>query len=529
MSASATQVAEVIVLLLVVGVALASLARKIGLPEPVLLVAAGVAVSFVPGMPSIPLEPELVLLVFVGPLLYVDGYFAPVRELRRNAVSIGLLASVLVVATAAGVAVVAHYAIGMDWAIAFALGAALSATDALAPAQVLESESADPRLLAVVRGESLLNDGVAFALVAVAGTAAAAEEFNAAKGLLELVIYIVGGVLVGLLVAVADRQAALALDVHPDRGRAVAADPLRRLPGRRGGARLGHPGRRGRRPVGGPPLARVRRSPGPDRDPGRLARGRLRAQFAPLHARRATDPRHHRHRRPAHGPRPADRRGRHRGRDRDPAAVGADHRPRLARDRAQGRAGTCARRRRGRSASCWAGAACAARSRWPPRWPFPISLDAGGPLPGRELAIVLALFVIVATLLIQGLTLRPLVRRMGLTDPGAVEREKRLALQTASEVALKKLPEAAERNGLHEEERHWLEREYELRNLRAADDDADADEADDVLEAAAATDGELLSAAREAVLELEGEGEVRSDVAQEVIRRLDLSSARLRH
>ncbi len=165
MSASATQVAEVIVLLLVVGVALASLARKIGLPEPVLLVAAGVALSFVPGMPSIPLEPELVLLVFVGPLLYVDGYFAPVRELRRNAVSIGLLASVLVVATAAGVAVVAHYAIGMDWAIAFALGAALSATDALAPAQVLESESADPRLLAVVRGESLLNDGVAFALV----------------------------------------------------------------------------------------------------------------------------------------------------------------------------------------------------------------------------------------------------------------------------------------------------------------------------------------------------------------------------
>ena len=160
---------------------------------------------------------------------------------------------------------------------------------------------------------------------------------------------------------------------------------------------------------------------------------------------------------------------------------------------------------------------------------IPISLDAGGPLPGRELAIVLALFVIVATLLIQGLTLRPLVRRMGLTDPGAVEREKRLALQTASEVALKKLPEAAERHGLHEEERHWLEREYELRNLQAADDDADAEEADDVLEAAAATDGELLSAAREAVLELEGEGEVRSDVAQEVIRRLDLSSARLRH
>ena len=160
---------------------------------------------------------------------------------------------------------------------------------------------------------------------------------------------------------------------------------------------------------------------------------------------------------------------------------------------------------------------------------IPVSLDSGGPLPGRELAIVLTLFVIVATLLVQGLTLRPLVRRLGLTDPDAVEAEKRLALQTASEVALKALPEAAERHGLGEDERHWLEREYELRNLRAADDADDADAADDLLEAAARTDGELLAAAREAILELEGEGEVRSDVAQEVIRRLDLSSARLRH
>ena len=166
-----------------------------------MLVAGGVALAFVPGMPSIPLEPELVLLVFVAPLLYVDGYFAPVHELRRNALSIGLLASVLVVATAAGVAVVAHYAIDLAWPVAFALGAALSATDALAPVQVLEKESAEPRLLAVIRGESLLNDGVAFALVGVAGTAAAAEHFDAAAGALELVVYIVGGVAGGLAVA----------------------------------------------------------------------------------------------------------------------------------------------------------------------------------------------------------------------------------------------------------------------------------------------------------------------------------------
>ncbi len=193
--------AEAIVLLVIVGVALSSLARRIGIPEPVVLVAGGVGLAFIPGLPSIPLEPELVLLVFVAPLLYVDGYFAPVRELRRNAVSIGLLASVLVVVTAAGVGAVAHYAIDLSWPVAFALGAALSATDALAPVQVLESEVAEPRLLAVIRGESLLNDGVAFALVGVAGAAVAAQEFEAAKGLAELILSIGGGVGGGIAVA----------------------------------------------------------------------------------------------------------------------------------------------------------------------------------------------------------------------------------------------------------------------------------------------------------------------------------------
>ena len=527
MSAGATGVAEAIVLLVIVGVALSSLARRIGIPEPVVLVAGGVALAFIPGLPSIPLEPELVLLVFVAPLLYVDGYFAPVRELRRNAVSIGLLASVLVVGTAAGVAVVAHYVIDLSWPVAFALGAALSATDALAPVQVLESEAAEPRLLAVIRGESLFNDGVAFALVGVAGTAAAAQEFEAAKGLLELVLYIGGGV-GGGMPSRGRRPAAKAHPVDAHRGGAVAGHALRRLRRRRAGARLGHPGRRRRRPVGRPPLARLRGSAGAPGDPVGLARDRfalnsLLFMLVGLQTRDIIDT--------------VDQpmgRVLLAGVAVTVAVIGL--RLLWALTIAPVWRGTASRLRENvrppssrpwRIALGWSGvrgsvALAAALS-------IPVSLDSGGPLPGRELAIVLTLFVIVATLLVQGLTLRPLVRRLGLTDPDAVEAEKRLALQTASEVALKALPEAAERHGLSEDERQWLEREYELRNLRAADDDDDADAADDVLEAAARTDGELLTAAREAILELEGEGEVRSDVAQEVIRRLDLSSARLRH
>lgn len=528
MSSGATQVAEVIVLLVVAGVALTSLARQFGLPEPVLLVAGGVALAFVPGMPSIPLEPELVLLVFVGPLLYVDGYFAPVRELRRNAVSIGLLASLLVIATAAGVAVVAHYVIDLDWPVAFALGAALSATDALAPVQVLESEDADPRLLAVIRGESLLNDGVAFALVGVAGTAAAAEHFDAAGGLLELVVYIVGGVGGGLLVAWLVGQLRTRSDsTRVEAGLSlitpfaafIAAELVHGsgiLAAVAAGLWVGHHSHGFVDPLVRVEIQAAWRVVG-------FVLNSLLFMLVGLQTRDIIDS--------------VDQpMGRviMAGIAVSAAVIGL--RLLWALTIAPVWRGTASRLSRNvRSASSrpwrlvlgWSGvrgsvALAAALA-------IPATLDAGGPLPGRDLVIVLTLFVIVATLLVQGLTLRPLVRRAGLTDPDAVEQEKRLALQTASDVALKALPEAAERHGLKEDERWWLEREYELRNLRAVDDDDDAGAAQDVLDAASRTDAELLTAARKAILELEGEGEVRSDVAQEVIRRLDLSSARLRH
>ncbi|HYI35508.1 MAG TPA: Na+/H+ antiporter [Thermoleophilaceae bacterium] len=528
MSSGATQVAEVIVLLVVVGVALTSFARRFGLPEPVLLVAGGVALSFVPGMPSIPLEPELVLLIFVGPLLYVDGYFAPVRELRRNAVSIGLLASVLVVVTAAGVAVVAHYTIDMAWPVAFALGAALSATDALAPVQVLESESAEPRLLAVIRGESLLNDGVAFALVGVAGTAAAAEKFSPAGGLLELVVYIVGGVGAGLLVAVLvgklrSRSTSTRVEAGMSLITPFAAFIVAELVHGSGimaavaaGLWVGHHSHGFVDPLVRIEIQSAWRVVG-------FVLNSLLFLLVGLQTRDIIDT--------------VDQpmgRVLLAGAAVTVAVIGL--RLLWALTIAPVWRGTVSKRRPSvrppssrpwRLVLGWSGvrgsvALAAALA-------IPATLDSGGPLPGRELAIVLTLFVIVATLLIQGLTLRPLVRRMGLTDPDAIEQEKRLALQTASEVALKALPEAAERHGLKEDERWWLEREYELRNLRAVDDDDDGDAAQEVLEAAAETDAELLTVARKAILELEGEGEVRSDVAQEVIRRLDLSSARLRH
>ena len=149
-------------------------------------------------------------------------------------------------------------------------------------------------------------------------------------------------------------------------------------------------------------------------------------------------------------------------------------------------------------------------------------------MPARDLIIVLTLFVIVATLLLQGLTLRPLIQRLGLTDPQGPEREELLARRAATDAALERLEDAADRHELGDEERAWLKREYMLRRGQAEGNE-DGRIADTALERAEQTDIELLDAARVAVLRLEERGEVRAEVAQKVIRKLDLDSARLRN
>jgi CPA1 family monovalent cation:H+ antiporter len=156
---------------------------------------------------------------------------------------------------------------------------------------------------------------------------------------------------------------------------------------------------------------------------------------------------------------------------------------------------------------------------------LPVTVHGGGPTPGRDLVIVLTLIVIVATLGGQGLTLRPIIRRLGLTDPDGVDREEARAKHVAAEAALGRLDEAADRHDLDDEQRDWLEREYAVRSHRfgggATEDEMSSLEGEEL------TDLELLDEARSAVLALESRGEIRSEVAQQVLRDLDLDSARL--
>src|SRR3954470_9651098 len=130
---------EAVIISLLVAVAfLSAVATRIGIPYPILLVVGGLALGFVPGIPDVRLEPDLVLVVFLPPLLYSAAFSANLRELRADARMITMTSTVLVAVTAAAVAVAAHALVdGLPWAVAFALGAIVAPTDPVAATQIL--------------------------------------------------------------------------------------------------------------------------------------------------------------------------------------------------------------------------------------------------------------------------------------------------------------------------------------------------------------------------------------------------------
>jgi Na+/H+ antiporter len=193
---------EPLLLALMVAVAgLSILARLVRVPYPILLVLGGLVLGFVPGMPVVELPPELVLVAFLPPLLYWSGFFSSPRDLRADARAISLAAVGLVLATTVAVAVVAHAAVaGLSWPAAFALGAIVSPTDPLAATAIARRLGVPRRLITVLEGESLVNDATALVAYRVAVAAAVSGSFVAWQAGLRFLVGATGGVLVGLLV-----------------------------------------------------------------------------------------------------------------------------------------------------------------------------------------------------------------------------------------------------------------------------------------------------------------------------------------
>ena len=171
--------AEPVVLLLVLVAVLVIVAKKSAVPYPVLLVLGGLALSFVPFLPVIRLDPNLVLFFFLPPLLYPAALFTSWRDFRRNLRSILFLAIGLVLMTTTVVAWVAHtFIAGLPWAAAFALGAIVSPPDAIAAEAILKRLGVPARIQAVLSGESLVNDATALVAYQFAVAAMVTGQFS---------------------------------------------------------------------------------------------------------------------------------------------------------------------------------------------------------------------------------------------------------------------------------------------------------------------------------------------------------------
>src|SRR3989442_4293408 len=192
---------EIVVALLIVVAALAIVAKRIALPYPVLLVVAGLGLGFLPGPPPLKLNPEMVLLFVLPPLLYPAALFTSWRDFRTNLTPILWLAIGLVLVTTLASGWVAHALGGLPWAAAFALGAVVSPPDAVAATAISKRLRLPRRIVTILEGESLVNDAtalVAYRFAVAAVLSGASFSFGAAS--LRFVWVAVGGIGIGLLV-----------------------------------------------------------------------------------------------------------------------------------------------------------------------------------------------------------------------------------------------------------------------------------------------------------------------------------------
>jgi monovalent cation/hydrogen antiporter len=191
---------EIILGLLLAVAALATLATRLGVPYPILLVLGGSALGFVPGLPPVELDPELVFLLFLPPLLYVSALFTSWRDFRANVRPITLLAVGLVLMTTFVVASVAHTVVGLPWGVAFVLGAIVSPTDAIAATSVAQRLGVPRRIVTILEGESLVNDATGIVAYRVAVAAVVTGAFSVWEAGLQFVVGAAGGVAAGFAV-----------------------------------------------------------------------------------------------------------------------------------------------------------------------------------------------------------------------------------------------------------------------------------------------------------------------------------------
>jgi Na+/H+ antiporter len=519
---------ELLVLgLLLATAALAVVARLIRVPYPITLVLGGCVIGFVPGVPNVELDPDLVLLLFLPPLLYGAAFFTSLRDLQANARPIALLSIGLVFVTMGAVALVAHEVIGLGWGESFVLGAIVSPTDAVAPAEILRRLGAPRRLQTVVEGENLTNDWTALVLYSFAVAAVVTGSFSFGEAVFRFVVNGIGGLLIGLAAGWLIREvrsrvndppteitisllsgyaayipaeelglsgviAAVTVGVYMGWHTPELTTPLMRMQGVAVWEILTFLLNAVLFLLIGLQLPRVLDdisgfSASELAGWGLLVSAvvilvRLAWQFTVVYIIRALDRR-------------ASQRAR-----RVPA--------------------------RERLIVGWAGmrgsvALAAALA-------IPFQTDAGAAFPERDLLIFLAFVVILVTLVGQGLTLGPLIRWLGITDDGTEQEEEVHARVRIAEAALQRLDEVAGDGWAREDTIERVRGMYDYRRRRfTARVDGDGAQYEERTDAYRRLMYELFDAQREELLALRNRREISDEVRRRVERELDLEETRL--
>jgi CPA1 family monovalent cation:H+ antiporter len=522
--------AELLILGLLVAVgALSALARVVRVPYPIVLVLAGAVVGFLPGLPEVKLDPEVVLVIFLPPLLYGSAIFANFNDLKSNLRGLTLSTVGLVLATMCGVAWAAHALVdGISWEAAFVLGAIVSPTDPLAAATVMRRLDAPRRLVSGIEGEGLFNDATALVAYKVAVTAVVAGSFSLADAGLEFIVGAAGGVAIGLLAGavlaavrrrVADTDVNVTLSLLTGYAAYIPADALGVsgiLATVTAGIYMGI-----RAPAILPTRARLQgyfvweildfvvntilfvlvglqlRTIVEGLDgysastligyglavSGVVVGVRLAWFFTVPYLIRMLD------RRPSQ----------------------------LARRISPG----------ARVVLVWSGMRGAVSLAI--ALALPLATDAGDPFPERDLIIFLTFAVIFFTLVVQGLTLPLLLRRLAITDGGEAAEEEVRARMAASKAALEQIDELAAEEWTREE---TLERmrglyEYRKRRFAARAGKIEDDGYEDRSLAYQQTVQVVLEAQRGALLRLRSSGELSNETMIRILREIDLEEARL--
>ncbi|MCC8034950.1 MAG: Na+/H+ antiporter [Rikenellaceae bacterium] len=191
---------HIIIIIFALVIALSAVAPRIKLPYPILLILTGICVGFIPHIQYVPVDPDIVFLIFLPPLLYDAALNISFPGFKKNIGTISMLAVTMVLVTMTAIAAVAHFFIpGISWPVGFVIGAILSPPDAIAASGILRNMKLPERTATILEGESLVNDATALTVYRIALGVVAGGVFVFWKAAVEFLAVIAGGLVVGVV------------------------------------------------------------------------------------------------------------------------------------------------------------------------------------------------------------------------------------------------------------------------------------------------------------------------------------------